>query len=94
MIGRLGNRCLMWQAMACESIPSCLYSSRTAATDDSSNIFYCGMSARRDLDAVTMRFQSLFAKLQDLGKIDAQQTERVHRQIFFWIVTVGKLQES
>ena len=27
MIGRLGNRCLMWQATASASIPSCLYSS-------------------------------------------------------------------
>jgi len=32
------------------------------------------MSARRDLDVVTMRFQSLSAKLQGLWKIDAQQS--------------------
>src|SRR5208337_465343 len=39
MIGKLGNRCLIWQATASTSMPSCLYSSRTAATDVSSNIF-------------------------------------------------------
>jgi hypothetical protein len=42
MIGRLGNRCLMWQATASASMPSVLYSSKTAATGVSSNIFSTG----------------------------------------------------
>jgi hypothetical protein len=52
------------------------------------------MPARGKLDAVTMRFQSFFAKLQDLWKIDAQQSGRIHRQILLWIVAAGKLQKS
>ena len=39
MTGRLGKRSLIWQAMASESISSCLFSSRTGATNYSSSIF-------------------------------------------------------
>jgi hypothetical protein len=39
MIGKLGNRCLICQATASASMPSRLYSSKTADTDVSSNIF-------------------------------------------------------
>ena len=46
--GTLGNRCLMWQAIASES--SCLYSKRTAATSDSPTAslrYACSRRARR-----------------------------------------------
>src|SRR5512141_2842758 len=48
MIGRLGNRSLIWQATASVSMPSSLHYSRTTATEDSSNIFI----ALRPLDAI------------------------------------------
>jgi hypothetical protein len=46
---------------------------------------YRGVAARRQLDAITLRLQSSFAKLQHLWTVvDAQQSGRVHGHILLW----------
>jgi hypothetical protein len=95
MIGRPGNRCLMWHASA--SMPSCLYSSRTTATDVSSKILYGNVAARRELHAITLRLQSCFAELQHMWTvIDAQQGGKVHgHTIFVSVMSVlGKVTKT
>jgi hypothetical protein len=49
---------------------------------------YRGVAARRQLDAITLRLQSSFAKLQHLWTVvDAQQSRGVHGHTLRWALS-------
>jgi hypothetical protein len=85
MIGRLGNRYLMWQAMASASMPSFLFSRRIAGRGRSSNALIASYPLDANLTLYPCESRAALRISNFCGRSSMHNTVGAHGHVFLWV---------